>query len=218
MTGQQQLKVLIVDDHDLVRAGIRRLLEENPQLGDIHEARSGEEAVEIARQEKFDLVLMDITLPGISGMEASDQLLSLDPANRIIMVTAKPEGAHIRRLLNAGVRGYITKGSSYDVMDRAMNRVMAGEQYLSPDVAQQVAMDSINGDTENPFEKLSERETEITNLLLRGQSNRQIGDSLFISEKTVHTHRKRAFEKLGVSTISELVRLAIRFNVWNEEG
>ncbi|MGQ7846257.1 response regulator [Granulosicoccus sp. 3-233] len=217
MSGEQQLKVLIVDDHELVRAGMRRLLEENPQLGSIYEANSGEEALELAREERFDLVLMDITLPGISGMEASDRLLQLDPGSRIIMVTGKLEGGHIRKLLNSGVRGYITKGSSSDEMDRAMRRVMAGEQYLSPDVAQQVAMDMINGDDENPFDKLTSRESEIIHLLLRGHRNRQISNSLHISEKTVSTHRTRAFEKLQVKTTAELVRLAMRFNLWNDD-
>lgn len=217
MSGQQQLKVLIVDDHELVRAGMRRLLEENPQLGTIFEANSGEEALALAQEQRFDLVLMDITLPGISGMEASDKLLNLDPDSRIIMVTGKLEGGHIRRLLNSGVRGYITKGSSSDEMDRAMRLVMAGEQYLSPDVAQQVAMDMINGDDENPFDKLTSRESEIINLLLRGHRNRQISNSLHISEKTVSTHRTRAFEKLNVKTTAELVRLAMRFDLWNDD-
>ncbi len=217
MSGEQQLKVLIVDDHELVRAGMRRLLEENPQLGTIFEANSGEEALELAREQRFDLVLMDITLPGISGMEASDRLLHIDPDTRIIMVTGKLEGGHIRKLLNSGVRGYITKGSSSDEMDRAMRRVMAGEQYLSPDVAQQVAMDMINGDDENPFDRLTSRESEIIHLLLRGHRNRQISTSLHISEKTVSTHRTRAFDKLHVKTTAELVRLAMRFNLWNDD-
>ncbi len=217
MSGEQQLKVLIVDDHELVRAGMRRLLEENPQLGAIFEANSGEEALELAREQRFDLVLMDITLPGISGMEASDRLLHIDPSTRIIMVTGKLEGGHIRKLLNSGVRGYITKGSSSDEMDRAMRQVMAGEQYLSPDVAQQVAMDMINGDDENPFDRLTSRETEIIHLLLRGHRNRQISTSLHISEKTVSTHRTRAFDKLHVKTTAELVRLAMRFNLWNDD-
>jgi len=96
-----------------------------------------------------------------------------------------------------------------------VQRVMAGEQYLSPDVAQQMAIDSINGSDGNPFDKLTTRETEIINLLMDGQRNRQISDSLHISEKTVSTHRTRAFEKLGVKNATELVRLAMRFDMWN---
>ena len=217
MTAQQHLKILVVDDHELVRAGMRRLLEENPQIQAISEASSGEEALQMASSDRFDLVLMDINLPGISGLEASDKLLLLAPESRIIMVTGRLEGGHIRKLLNAGVRGYITKGSSAEEMSKAMQRVMAGEQYLSPDVAQQVAMDMINGDDGNPFDRLTTREGEIISLLLKGQRNRQISNNLHISEKTVSTHRTRAFEKLNVKTTAELVRLAIRFDLWNDE-
>jgi len=210
-----QLRVLIVDDHELVRAGMRRLLEENPHIAQITETSSGEEALQLAKAQAFELVLMDINLPGISGLEAADKMLLLAPECRIIMVTAQLDGGHIRKLLNAGVRGYITKGSSAQEMDKAVQRVMAGEQYLSPDVAQQMAIDSINGSDGNPFDKLTTRETEIINLLMDGQRNRQISDSLHISEKTVSTHRTRAFEKLGVKNATELVRLAMRFDMWN---
>lgn len=211
------MKVLVVDDHELVRAGMRRLLEENSQIEAIYEANSGEDALAMAANQLYDLVLMDINLPGISGLEASDKLLRIAPESRIIMVTGRLESGHIRKLLNAGVRGYITKGSSAEEMNKAMRRVMAGEQYLSPDVAQQLAMDVINGDDENPFDKLTGRETEIISLLLRGHRNRQISNSLHISEKTVSTHRTRAFEKLGVKTTAQLVRLAIRFDLWNDD-
>lgn len=210
-----QLRVLIVDDHELVRAGMRRLLEENPHIAQITETSSGEEALQLAKTQAFELVLMDINLPGISGLEAADKMLLLAPECRIIMVTAQLDGGHIRKLLSAGVRGYITKGSSAQEMDKAVQRVMAGEQYLSPDVAQQMAIDSINGSDGNPFDKLTTRETEIINLLMDGQRNRQISDSLHISEKTVSTHRTRAFEKLGVKNATELVRLAMRFDMWN---
>lgn len=217
MGATLRINVLVVDDHELVRAGMRRLLEENPQIEAIFEADSGEQALQMAGSQTFDIVLMDINLPGMSGLEASEKMLSLAPESRIIMVTGRLEGGHIRKLLNAGVRGYITKGSSADEMDKAMRRVMAGEQYLSPDVAQQVAMDVINGSDGNPFDKLTSRESEVISLLLQGHRNRQISNNLFISEKTVSTHRTRAFEKLGVKTTAELVRLAIRFDVWNED-
>lgn len=215
MESPWQLRVLIVDDHELVRAGMRRLLEENPHIAQITETSSGEEALQLAKAQAFELVLMDINLPGISGLEAADKMLLLAPECRIIMVTAQLDGGHIRKLLSAGVRGYITKGSSAQEMDKAVQRVMAGEQYLSPDVAQQMAIDSINGSDGNPFDKLTTRETEIINLLMDGQRNRQISDSLHISEKTVSTHRTRAFEKLGVKNATELVRLAMRFDMWN---
>jgi len=210
--------VLVVDDHELVRSGMRRLLEDHPMIGSISEANSGEIAVEMTRDTSYDLVLMDITLPGMSGLQASEAILSHEPSYRIIIVTGRLEGGPIRQLLNAGVRGYITKGSSAEEMDKAIRCVMNGEQYLSPDVAQQMAIDSLNNDSKvNPFLRLTTREREIVDLILHGRRNRQISDSLSISEKTVSTHRTRAFEKLEITTTAELVRLAIRHDEWNEE-
>lgn len=217
MANQAKLEVLVVDDHELVRSGMRRLLEDNSLIGNISEASTGEEAVSLAGQHRFDIVLMDISLPGISGLRASELLLKKAPDTRIVIVTGKLEGVLIRKLLNCGVRGYITKGSSADDIDKAIRQVINGEQYLSPDVAQQFAMDMLNGDDLNPFDRLTSREFEIIMLLLDGKRNRIIADSLHISEKTVSTHRTRAFEKLHVATTAELVRLAIRFELWSED-
>ena len=193
---------------------MRRLLEEHRQITTITEASNGEQALQLASDKSFDIVLLDINLPGIGGIETSNKLLLLAPEIRIIIVTGNLEGGHIRQLLNAGVRGYITKGSSAEEMIEAIDSVIAGKQYLSADVAQHMAMEMINGSEDNPFEKLTSRETEIINLLLSGHRNRQISTSLFISEKTVSSHRIRAFEKLGVKTTAELVRLAMRYNMW----
>jgi len=211
-----QIKVLVVDDHELVRVGMRRLLEDNPMIELIHESSSGEIALEMAVATDYDLILMDINLPGMTGLEAAEQLLTLVPKSRVIMVTGRLEGSLIRQILNAGVRGYVSKGSSADEMEKAMRKVMQGEQYLSPDVAQRFAIDAIRGDDANPFERLTTRETEIINLLLQGERNRKIATDLHISEKTVSTHRSRAFEKLRITTTAELVRLAIQFDKWHD--
>ena len=211
-----QVKVLVVDDHELVRAGMRRLLEDNPIIELIDETSSAEVALEMAAKDNYDLILMDINLPGMTGLEAAEQLLTLAPNTRVIMVTGRLEGSLIRQILNAGVRGYISKGSSADEMEKAILKVMQGEQYLSPDVAQRFAIDAIRGDDSNPFDRLTKRETEIINLLLQGQRNRKISSDLHISEKTVSTHRSRAFEKLRITTTAELVRLAIRFDKWHD--
>jgi two-component system invasion response regulator UvrY len=211
-----QIKVLVVDDHELVRVGMRRLLEDNLMIELIHESSSGEAALEMAVATNYDLILMDINLPGMTGLEAAEQLLTLAPESRVIMVTGRLEGSLIRQILNAGVRGYVSKGSSADEMEKAMRKVMEGEQYLSPEVAQRFAIDVIRGDDSNPFERLTARESEIINLLLQGQRNRKIASDLHISEKTVSTHRTRAFEKLRITTTPELVRLAIRFDKWHD--
>jgi two-component system invasion response regulator UvrY len=211
-----QVKVLVVDDHELVRLGMRRLLEDNPMIEFIHESSSGEIALKMAVATHYDLILMDINLPGMTGLEAAEQLLTLAPKSRVIMVTGRLEGSLIRQILNAGVRGYISKGSSANEMEKAMRKVMEGEQYLSPDVAQRFAIDAIRGDDSNPFDRLTTRESEIINLLLQGQRNRKISTDLHISEKTVSTHRTRAFEKLRITTTTDLVRLAIRFDMWHD--
>jgi two-component system invasion response regulator UvrY len=154
-----QVKVLVVDDHELVRLGMRRLLEDNPMIEFIHESSSGEIALEMALATHYDLILMDINLPGMTGLEAAEQLLTLAPKSRVIMVTGRLEGSLIRQILNAGVRGYISKGSSANEMEKAMRKVMEGEQYLSPDVAQRFAIDAIRGDDSNPFDRLTTRES-----------------------------------------------------------
>jgi two-component system invasion response regulator UvrY len=113
-----QIKVLVVDDHELVRVGMRRLLEDNPMIELIHESSSGEVALEMAVLTNYDLILMDINLPGMTGLEAAEQLLTLAPKSRVIMVTGRLEGSLIRQILNAGVRGYVSKGSSADEMEK----------------------------------------------------------------------------------------------------
>lgn len=208
------LRVLIVDDHELIRTGMRLLLEDNPHVATVEEAGSAEQALEMASSSDFEIILMDINLPGMSGLEAAGKLLSEAPLSRIIMITGNPDMGPVRTLLNAGVRGYITKGGSAEEVDKAVSSVMNGDQYLSPDVAQRLAIESLKGNVENPFDKLTTRESEITMMLIQGQLNRQISSTLHISEKTVSTHRIRAFEKLGIKTTAELVRLANRFGIW----
>ncbi len=217
MAIRAKLDVLVVDDHELVRSGVRRLLEENSEVGSITEASSGEAALAIAQHQPFDIILMDITLPGIDGLETSQRLLSCSPDARIIIVTGEPKGGHIRKLLNSGVRGYITKGCSVDEMEMAIQQVSKGEQYLSADVARQIAREMIGNENDSPFERLTAREHEIVLRLLEGQRNRQVAEMLYISEKTVSTHRKRAYEKLDISSSAELVRLAIRFGLWKND-
>lgn len=212
------LAVLVVDDHALVRTGMRLLLADNPLVGSIAEANSAEEALELTRETHFDLVLMDISLPGMSGQEAARRVIRRDADTRVIMVTGKVDAGHVRSLLADGVSAYVTKGSTSNEMDEAIRAVLAGQQYLSPDVARELALGTIRGDDgASPFERLTGRELEIVRMLLRGQRNRQISETLHISEKTVSTHRVRALEKLGIGTTAELVRLAMRHGLWSDD-
>lgn len=217
MAAELELDVLVVDDHELVRTGMRRLLEDHEMISSIDEASSGEVAVSKVSKRHYHLVLMDFHLPGMTGLEASERVLAADPATRIVIITGTLEGSLTRQLMDCGVRGYITKGSSAEDMDQAIRHAMRDERYLSRDVANRVAQDALNGNPDDPFEKLTVRERQIVELLLDGKRNRRIAEKLFISEKTVSTHRTRAFEKLDVDTTAQLVRLAMRHGMWRED-
>jgi len=213
MHNDLSLDLLIVDDHKLVLSGMRSLLSDNPAINSITEAGSGEEAVALSRTKEFGAVLMDLMLPGMSGIEASRQILHHQAGMPIIVLAGKLENDDIRELLETGVRGYITKGCEADEVVQAIREVVAGKQHMSADVAQHFAFDMLNGRPDNPFDQLTPREREIVDQLIDGKRNRKIAEQFFISEKTVSTHRTRAFQKLEVSTTAELVRLALRHGV-----
>lgn len=213
MQNVLSLDVLIVDDHKLVLSGMRSLLSDNPLVKSITEATSGEDAVAFTRERKFSVVLMDLALPGMSGIEASQKILARDNSIPIIALAGKLENDDVRALLAVGVRGYITKGCDAGEMVQAIKTVVAGEQHMAADVAKHFAFDLLNGRPDNPFDQLTPREREIADELIDGKRNRRIAEQFFISEKTVSTHRTRAFQKLGVSTTAELVRLALRHGI-----
>ena len=213
MQNDLSLDLLIVDDHKLVLSGMRSLLVDNASVNSITEASSGEEAVALAREKTFSAVLMDLEMPGMSGIEASQHILAQDPNIPIIVLSGKLDNDAVRALLAVGVRGYINKGCEASEMVQAIKTVVAGEQHMAADVAKHFAFDMLNGRPDNPFDQLTPREREIADELIDGKRNRRIAEQFFISEKTVSTHRTRAFQKLGVSTTAELVRLALRHGI-----
>ena len=210
-----KLSILIVDDHELVRAGMRRLLEDAGNIGVFHEAASGEEAIGAAKDHPFDIVFMDLSLPGMSGVEATFALLRRRPEARIIVMTAAMRMTFVKQLLDSGVKGYLTKDCSPEQMEQAVTEAMAGNVYLSPQVASQLALGS-QRDGLSRFASLSKREAEVVLFTLHGHSNRQISERLFISEKTVSTHRTRAFEKLEAENTVEMAHLAIVEGIWDD--
>lgn len=213
MQDNLSLDLMIVDDHKLVLSGMRSLLSDDPMINSITEATSGEQAVALAEERKFGAVLMDMNLPGISGTQASIKILEKNNNMPIIVLAGKLENDDVRELLAAGVRGYITKGCEAEEVFQAIQTVVEGEQHMSADVAQHFAFDMLNGRPDNPFDELTPREREIVDELIDGKRNSRIAEQFFISEKTVSTHRTRAFQKLNISTTAELVRLALRHGV-----
>mgnify|MGYP003119762305 FL=1 len=204
------IKVLVVDDHDLVRTGISRMLSDVPGLSVIGEADSGETAVVRARELKPDVILMDVRMPGIGGLEATRKLVQHDKHIKVIAVTVCDEEPFPTRLMQAGAAGYVTKGAALDEMVTAIRQVHAGLRYISPDIAQQLALKQFNPGGNSPFDCLSEREIQIALMSVNCEKVQSISDKLCLSPKTVNTYRYRIFEKLGITSDVELTLLAVR--------
>ena len=205
------IRVLVVDDHDLVRTGISRMLADVDGVHVVGQAESGEEAIKKARELKPDVVLMDVKMPGIGGLEATRRLLRSQEDIKVIAVTICEEDPFPTRLLQAGAAGYLTKGAALDEMIQAIRMVFAGQRYISPQIAQQLALKSfqpkVNG---SPFDLLSEREIQIALMIANCQKVQTISDKLCLSPKTVNTYRYRIYEKLDITSDVELALLAVR--------
>jgi two-component system invasion response regulator UvrY len=205
-----KIRVLVVDDHDLVREGISRMLQDVPDISVIAEANCGEEALNMAKNLCPDVILMDIKMPGIGGLEATRKLTLQYPSCKVVAVSALNDGPFPSLLLKAGALGYITKGAELSEMVTAIKHAMAGKRYLSPAIAQQMALSSVDPDLTSPFSLLSERELQVAVMIINCEKVQDISDKLCLSSKTVNSYRYRIFEKLAISGDVELTRLAIR--------
>ena len=183
----------------------------------IGEASSGEEAVKIAREKRPNVVLMDVRMPGIGGLEATRKLLRGDPDVKVIALTVCDEEPFPSKLLQAGAAGYLTKGSDLEEMVQAIHSVHHGKRYISPEVAQQLALKHLSDDKASPFDALSERELQVMLMITSGQKVQDISDKLCLSPKTVNSYRYRLFEKLNVNSDVELTHLAIRHGILDTE-
>jgi len=205
------IRILLVDDHALFRAGLRGILEAQNDMEVTAEAETGEGAVESVRRSAPDVVLMDIHMPGIGGIEATRRILRLAPEVRVIALTALDDEPFPSRLLDAGAVGYITKGCPADELVQAIHQVMRGHHYLSSDMARKLSLTALAGKgSTTPLSKLSPREMQVMMMITQGKTNQEISDALFLSPKTVSTYRTRLFEKLGVSNDVELTHFALR--------
>lgn len=204
--------VVIADDHELVRTGIRRLLEDFG-CEVVGEAATCEQAVDLVRERHPDIALIDIQMPGMGGLEACQRVRRFVPDCRVIILTAHSEGPLPRALLETGVDGFLTKSCALGEMQEAMTRVVAGERYVSQDVAQKLALDAVAGGESNPFDRLTARELQVALMLVSGETNHDISGALRVSPKTVSTYRQRILGKLEVRTLADLLRLAIQYNL-----
>lgn len=206
------IRVFIVDDHALVRTGMRMILSAETDIEVLGEADSGEEALPLIRRLKPDIVLCDLHLPGVSGLEVTERIVRGDYGTRVIVVSVLEDGPLPKRLLEAGASGYVGKGGDALELLRAVRDVARGKRYLASNIAQNLALSGIGGDG-SPFDALSPREMEVALLLTRGLRQEDIARRLSLSAKTVNTHKTRLFDKLEIRDSIALARLATQFGL-----
>lgn len=206
------IKVFLIDDHALVRTGIRMILSTQTGIEVVGEAESGELALPQIRRLKPDVVLCDLHLPGVSGLEVTERIVKGDHGTRVIIVSVSDDGPLPRRLLEAGASGYLGKGGDAVELIRAIHDVALGRRYLGTSVAQNMALSNLEGGG-SPFDALSPRETEVALLLTQGLRQEEIAKRLCLSAKTVNTHKSRLFEKIGITDNIALARLASQYGL-----
>ena len=214
----EAIRILLVDDHAMFRAGIRALIEAENRMEVVGEASSGDEAVDRARELKPDIVIMDLSMPGSNGLEATRRISALDLRTSVLVLTVHAEEEYLVPVVEAGASGYLTKTSADTDLLEAIRVVARGQVFLPPKAATLLLRryKDAEGDDSAGLRDLSTREQEVLALTAEGFSSREIGQKLFISPKTVDTYRSRIMDKLGLSHRSELVRFALRVGLLKE--
>ena len=213
-----QIRVLVADDHELVRCGIVRMLSDIDTIEVVGEASSGEEVLALCRQafchqQQIDVVLMDIRMPGLGGLEATRRLTASYPEIKVVALSSTDDMVYTRKILEAGARGYLSKGGATSEILRCLKTVASGKRYISADIASALAIESLNSADENPFGCLSPQEFQVASMVMDCYKVCDIAEALAIEPKTVNSYRYRIFEKLGVKSDVAMTRLAIQHGV-----
>lgn len=206
------IRVYIVDDHALVRAGMRMILSAERGIEIVGESDTGEDALPQIRTLRPDVVLCDLHLPGLSGLEVTERIVKGNFGSRVVVVSVMEDGPMPKRLIAAGASGYVGKGGDSRELVRAVREVAAGRRFLASNVAQNLALSGLDGDA-SPFDALSPREMEVAMLLVQGLRQEMIAKRLSLSAKTVNTHKARLFDKLKVTDNIALARLASQYGI-----
>ncbi|AJC44884.1 MULTISPECIES: response regulator [Xanthomonas] len=206
------IRVFLVDDHALVRTGMKLILSNQTDIEIVGEADSGENALPQIRQLKPDIVLCDLHMPGVSGLEVTERIVKGDHGTKVIIVSVLEDGPLPKRLLEAGASGYVGKAGDAQELLRAVRDVAMGKRYLGANIAQNLALANLEGGG-SPFDALSPRELEVALLLTRGLRQEDIAKRLSLSAKTVNTHKARLFEKVGIQDNIALARLATQYGL-----
>jgi two-component system invasion response regulator UvrY len=203
------INVMLVDDHAVVRMGFKLLLEAAPDVKVVAEAESGEQGVKLYGEVHPDVVVMDITMPGIGGMEAIERIMAKDSTARILVLSAHEDSVHPKRVLNAGALGYLTKRSAPEELIKAIRTVAGRKMYLEANIAQQMALQQLSGE-QNPVDVLSAREFEVFMALALGKSTNEIAETLCLSPRTIGTHLYNIKQKLNAGNQAEIALIAMR--------
>jgi DNA-binding NarL/FixJ family response regulator len=205
----KRIRILLADDHAVVRQGFKMILNAQADMEIVGEAGNGRQAVELAEQLRPDVVVMDVAMPELNGIEATRRLASSVPHARVVALSMHKDSVYVREILRAGARGYLLKDSGAADLVAAIHAVASGESYLSPAVSNAV-LDDYRRHVTNTIDLLTSREREVLQLLAEGRTNKEIAGVLNLSVYTVDAHRGRIMEKLNLHSISELVRFAVR--------
>lgn len=209
-----KIKVLIVDDHQLFREGLANLLSESDDIEIAGQAEDGEDAIERVQSLHPDVVLMDIAMPVINGIEATQIIREEFPEVNVIAISMHSDRQYIKPMLAAGALGYLFKNCSYNQLIDAIKQVYKGHKYLSEEITNNIISDYIDGkNDDDPLKDLSNREKEVLTLFAQGYSTRIIADRLFVSVKTISTHKQNIFEKLNFKSDADLIKFAIKANI-----
>jgi len=205
------LRVLLVDDHELMRQGLRSILESEGGVEVVGEAANGREAIELAKKLTPQVVVMDVAMQDMNGIEATRQVCGACPGVKVIALSSHSDSRYVTAMLGAGASGYVLKANAYDDLRRALDAARRGKTYLCADVTESVVATSLRGGgTDNVRSLLSVREREVLQLLAEGLSSPEIGRRLFVATSTVETHRRNVMRKLGIHSVADLTKYAIR--------
>jgi len=207
------IKILIADDHAIVREGLKQILSESPDLVVVAEASSGQEVLEKISKNDLDLVVLDIAMPGRGGLDILKEIKTQKPRLPVLMLSMYPEEQYAIRVLKAGASGYLTKESAPDELVKAIRQISQGKKYISPSLAEKLAIDLELGPDKLPHEILSDREYQVMCMIASGKTLKEIADGLSLSIKTISTYRSRILEKMNMKTNAELTHYAIKNNL-----
>jgi two-component system, NarL family, invasion response regulator UvrY len=204
------MRILIADDHPIFRAGVKEILGKEKDVESIGEADTGHKVLELARKQRWDVVLLDLTMPGKDGLQVLPELRRERPELPVLVLSAHPEDQLALRLLKSGAAGYLTKDKAPEVLLTAIRKVLRGEKYISESLAEKIALDTVSGATKSLHEMLSQREYQVMSMIAAGKTGKEIAKKLFLSVRTVSTYRTRVLEKMKMKTNAELIRYALQ--------